>query len=287
MTHAEFDQALKTEGAYRTPDSRWQALRRLPGTVTARFYADFFWQAIKGARRMSSGMPAAEAIRRSSFGMLRACERVGGALDIAGLQHVQRQTGPVIFIGNHMSSYETTLLPVILFPFRDTTFIIKESLLDLPCFGALLQGLKAITVTRESPRKDLQSVFSQGAEFTAAGRSIVVFPQSTRSVILQPDKFSSIGVKLARRTETPIIPFAIKTDMWSNGAILKDYGQIHPERTVHVEFAPAFTVTDDKAAQQQVLDFVADRLTAWGGQVAEQDAETAPATPPTTEEAPQ
>ena len=75
-----------------------------------------------------------------------------------------------------------------------------------------------------------------GRERLAQGRSIIIFPQTTRSLGFDPKLFNSIGVKLARRAGVPVVPIALKTDAWGVGKLIKDFGKIHPEKTVLVDF---------------------------------------------------
>jgi 1-acyl-sn-glycerol-3-phosphate acyltransferase len=102
-----------------------------------------------------------------------------------------------------------------------------------------------------------------------AGISIVVFPQKTRSPLFDPAAFNSIGIKLAKRAQVPVVPLALKTDAWGNGACLKDFGKIDPAKEVHIAFGEPLRVQGSGAAEhQQVVEFIRGNLEAWGGKVA-------------------
>ncbi|MBW2177934.1 MAG: hypothetical protein JRH03_13480, partial [Deltaproteobacteria bacterium] len=47
--------------------------------------------------------------------------------------------------------------------------------------------------------------------------SVLVFPQTTRGLRFDPDKFNTLGIKLARRAKVPVIPVAVKADAWGVG----------------------------------------------------------------------
>ena len=57
-----------------------------------------------------------------------------------------------------------------------------------------------------------KAVLEGGKQRLQKGISIIVFPQTTRTVRFEPENFNSIGVKLAQRAKVPIIPLALRTD---------------------------------------------------------------------------
>ncbi len=264
-------QALRARGEYHTPPvagrPRWPTLRFYPRMLAQLAGSGLLTLRHRERLSYATYQPYAERI-------CHAVEAVGGQLHVTGFSAVLSAPNPVIFVCNHMSSLETFVLPAVLWPFRPTTFVLKESLLKYPLFGTALKALEPITVTRRDARADLKAVYEQGAERLGRGISLVIFPQSTRTDRLDPEKFNSIAVKLARRTNTPVLPVAAQTDFWGNGRWLKDFGPVRPERPVRLEFGPAFAVTQDKEAQQQLLAFIGERLDRW--RVADAAAGVAP-----------
>ncbi|PID74860.1 MAG: hypothetical protein CSB28_00985 [Desulfobacterales bacterium] len=142
------------------------------------------------------------------------------------------------------------------------TFIIKESLLHYPVFKYVMRSRNPIAVTRTNPRKDLQTVFSEGQDRLKKGISIVVFPQTTRALQFIPQKMSTIGTKLAQKAKVEIIPVALKTDAWENGSWIKDLGRINPQKKVHFAFGPPIG-TDKENRQQEVVNFIEEKLQGW------------------------
>jgi 1-acyl-sn-glycerol-3-phosphate acyltransferase len=198
----------------------------------------------------------------------RALEAAGVRFDISGLEHVAAVEGSCVFIGNHMSTLETFILPVILLPFKKITFVVKQSLMDYPVFGHVMRSRDPIAVGRTNPREDLRAVLEGGAARLGRGISLVIFPQTTRVPEFVPKEFNTIGIKLAKRADAPVIPFALKTDAWGNGRLVKDFGRIDPSRTVHFAFgAPLRVVQQGAAEHQQVIRFIIEKLRAWGGVV--------------------
>ena len=95
------------------------------------------------------------------------------------------------------------------------TFVIKESLKRYPLFKHVMLARKPIVVTRTDPRADLQTVLEQGKDCIERGLSVIIFPQTTRTVDFQRKRFNSIAVKLARRANVPVVPIALRTDGWT------------------------------------------------------------------------
>jgi 1-acyl-sn-glycerol-3-phosphate acyltransferase len=206
----------------------------------------------------------------SSYDVFRDIEGCGGRFYIKGIDNIRKIEGPAVFVSNHMSTLETLVFPVLIVPIKAASFVVKEKLVKGPVFGPIMSALDPITVTRKDPRKDLTDVLTQGAEKLARGRSIVIFPQSTRSVLFDPSKFNSLGIKLAARAGVPIIPAAIKTDFWTNGAILHGFGPLDRRQPINIEFGEALTITGrGKAEHQRIVEFISDRLRSWNVPVAE------------------
>ena len=206
----------------------------------------------------------------SSHELFRLIERCGGRFHIAGLDHIREIPGPVVFIGNHMSTLETMIFPGLIAPFREVTFVVKDSLVKHPFFGHVMRSRNPIVVSRSNSREDLMTVLNKGMDLLAKGISIVIFPQSTRNVEFNPSEFNSLGVKLAGRAGVPVVPVAIKTDFWENGKIFKDLGPIDRRKPVYIEFGKPMAVKGPgKTENEAIIDFISFHLKNWGGIVHE------------------
>jgi len=163
-----------------------------------------------------------------------------------------------------MSVLETLVLPCIIQPFREATFVVKKSLVDYPVFKHVMRSRDPVLVGRKDPREDLLSVMAGGRERLAQGRSIIIFPQTTRSSEFDPEQFNSIGVKLAARSGVPVVPIALKTDAWGVGRLLKDFGKIHPETTVHFCFGNPLVITGNgRVEHESIVRFIQEKLAKW------------------------
>jgi 1-acyl-sn-glycerol-3-phosphate acyltransferase len=255
------------DGAYRTvPGDRSLVARFFPSLGLYTRYAYLICSGSNSARR---GHYDDEDWSRTSLGLLRALEAVGVRIEITGTEHFSRLQGPCVFIGNHMSTLEAAVLPTIIQPLKRVTFIVKRSLVEYPIFGHIMRSRDPIVVGRTNPREDLKAVLEGGVERLQSGISIIVFPQTTRTVIFDPAAFNSIGIKLAKRAQVPVVPLALKTDAWANGRLVKDFGKIDPAKAVHFAFGQPLRVQGAGAAEhRQVVEFIRENLLSWGGTVA-------------------
>lgn len=200
----------------------------------------------------------------SSFEILRFIEMTGGIFHITGMENITKSPGSVLFISNHMSTLETMILPSIIGPHRELTFVVKESLVKHPLFGDVMRSRNPIIVGRTDPRIDLEAVMNGGAELLKNGISIVIFPQHTRSVEFRPEEFNSLGVKLAKKAGVEIVPIALKTDFWGNGKLIREIGPLDHNKPIHIKFGEPIQVAGNgKEENQRIIDFIKSSLEEW------------------------
>jgi 1-acyl-sn-glycerol-3-phosphate acyltransferase len=97
-----------------------------------------------------------------------------------------------------------------------------------------------------------------------AGRSVVIFPQTTRTPVFDPAQFNTIGIKLAKRAGVPAVPIALTTGAWGNGAFLKDYGRIDPSKKARFAFGKPLRIRDRGAEEhQEIIEFITGKLKEW------------------------
>jgi 1-acyl-sn-glycerol-3-phosphate acyltransferase len=257
-----------TQDTYHTePRKPGLISRLLPSFV---FYTDIIRIVRQASTRAKEGRYETPEWCESSMATLRALERVGITVEISGIDNFRGVDGPCVFIGNHMSTLETFVLPVIIAPIKDTTFVVKQSLVEYPVFKYVMRSRNPITVGRSNPRDDLKAVLDGGVERLRAGMSVIIFPQTTRTAAFDPEQFNSIGIKLAKKAGVPVIPIALKTDAWGNGRYLKDFGKVDPVKTVHFAFGEPLTIKDRGIEEhQRIIDFITMNLMEWGGQTVE------------------
>lgn len=256
------DLCLTSENVYQTAGAPASWLAGCCPTPV--FYAKILGIVYRGARLAKKGLYDNRSWIESSLTAVRALEIVGGRLEVHGLENVQRLPSPAVFIGNHMSILETFVLPCLIQPFRDVTFVVKQSLISYPLFGHVMRNRNPVVVGRENPREDLKTVLEEGRKRLEADISVVIFPQTTRSVEFDPGKFNTLGVKLAKRCSVPVVPLALKTDAWGLGRRIKDFGPIRPGKTVHFRFGEPLTIRGSgKDEHSRVVEFIQNNLAEW------------------------
>jgi 1-acyl-sn-glycerol-3-phosphate acyltransferase len=209
-----------------------------------------------------------EAWSDSSQEILRLLEKAGARFEISGINNIRKATKPVVFIGNHMSTLETMVLPGLIAPVTDVTFVVKMSLVRHPVFGPVMRSRNPVALERENPREDFARVMSEGSEILKGGRSIVIFPQGTRHDNFNREEFNTLGVKLAGRNDATIIPLALRTDFWKNGKLVKDLGPFDRSQKVCFRFGkPMKAKGREREAQSEVMEFISENLSAWGVRV--------------------
>lgn len=207
----------------------------------------------------------AAAWHASSLAVLHALESVGVQIQISGLPILNTVEGPCVLVANHMSTLETIVLPGIVQPYKDVTFVVKRGIVEYPVFKHIMRARDPIVVDRISPRADLARVLEEGPRILQSGRSIVVFPQTTRTHVFDPAQFNSIGVKLARQAGVPIVPAAVRSDAWGIGRFVKEFGRINPALPVRLAFGDPITLHGRGSAEHHAaVDFIRTMLQSWG-----------------------
>ncbi|EQA43377.1 acyltransferase [Leptospira broomii serovar Hurstbridge str. 5399] len=250
------------------PDRKRSILDRVLFRSDLAFLIGYFREIFASRKQCLKNEYTDEVWLESSGRILDVIEGCEGKFKIEGIEHVISPQGPVVFAGNHMSVLETFVFPYFLVAHRPVTYVVKESLVNGKVFGPIMRSRNPIAVGRTNPREDLVKVLEEGTAILKGGTSIVVFPQSTRTRTFDPSEFNSIAVKLASRAGVPVVPFAVKTDFWQNGKLLKDIGSLVRNRMIHMKFGtPLSVATDSRKNQEILLQFVLKNLKEWGVEI--------------------
>lgn len=250
------------DGAYATGSNRATLLGRLfPSLVYYTRMGPIVW---RSSRKAKKGLYDRLAWEKGSHEIIEALESVGIDFHVTGVQNIAAVQGPCVFIGNHMSTLETLALPAMILPFKRTTFVVKKSLVEYPVFKHIMTSCNPVVVGRTNPRDDFKVVIEEGGKRLQDGISVIVFPQTTRTPAFDPTQFNTIGVKLAKRANVPVIPLALKTDAWTNGKVIKDFGRIDPARKVCFAFGEPMEIRDKGREEQALLvSFIERHLGEW------------------------
>ncbi|MGB5717876.1 MAG: lysophospholipid acyltransferase family protein [Gammaproteobacteria bacterium] len=232
--------------------------------ATPVFYAKVIMIVATASRLAKRGIYKDNQWIRSSYHTVKALESVGGNFKIENANVFRELKTACVFVSNHMSVLETFVLPCLIQPSRDVTFVVKKSLIDYPFFKWVMRSRHPIVVGRENPREDLRAVLEQGQRRLKNNISVIIFPQTTRSEIFDPKAFNTLGVKLALRGNVPVVPVALKTDAWGIGRKYKDFGKIEPAKRVHFCFGePIHVKGSGKNEHKVIVDYITGKINAW------------------------
>lgn len=136
----------------------------------------------------------------------RVCLWLGGVrLKVVGAEHLPQQ-GPVVYMSNHQGNFDIpALFAALPVQFR---WLAKAELFRIPLFGLTMRAAGYIPVERQDRRLSIQSM-NLAAQRVAAGTSIMIFPEGTRSPDGRLLPFKKGGFILALQAQAPIVPIAI------------------------------------------------------------------------------
>lgn len=212
---------------------------------------------------------------KSSEATIRLTESIGARFTIENMAAIANLEGPAVILGNHMSTLETFALPCMIRPHGPVTFVVKKQLVEMPVFKHTMKSRNPIVLGRSNPREDLKTVLTEGEARLRDGMSVIVFPQKTRGPNWIPGEFNSIGIKMAKRAGVPVVPLALRTDVWGTGKRIRDMGPINPSLPVHFAFGDPIEVVDNgREAQEAVVNFITEKVRGWGVPVIEGNAAT-------------
>ena len=228
------------------------------------FYFNFGKILFKSRSQIKKGIYDNKKWAETSFDILKAIERCGGRFHIRGLDNLKKSDGPIVFISNHMSTLETVILPCLITLIHPVTFIVKKKLVKGPIFGPIMRSRDPILVGRKNPREDLITVLKRGKEILSHGRSIIVFPQSTRQIEFIPERFNTLGIKLAKNSGVKILPIALKTDFWGNGKLIRGFGKLDSKKAIYFEFGKPMNIqSNGKDEHKKIIEFIRFNLNKW------------------------
>jgi 1-acyl-sn-glycerol-3-phosphate acyltransferase len=126
-------------------------------------------------------------------------------LEVFGREKVPAD-GPVIYMSNHQGNFDILSL-FIAIP-RQFSWIAKEELFAIPVFGHSMLRAGYIPLDRSDGRRAFKSIEAAAATIRN-GRSVVIFPEGTRTPDGNLLPFKRGGFLLAAKAGVPIVPFTI------------------------------------------------------------------------------
>lgn len=163
--------------------------------------------------------------------------------------------GPVVLMSKHQSQWETFYLQVLHPPIAT---VLKKELLRVPFFGWGLGLLEPIAIDRKNPKQAIKDILEQGEHRLKLGRSVMIFPEGTRTPPGQVGNYARSGAMLACRAGVPIVPVAHNAGLfWPSKRFLKFPGVIEI-----VIGAPIDTSSgDSRAITEHVKQWIETEIT--------------------------
>lgn len=130
--------------------------------------------------------------------------------------------GPIVVMSNHASNFDILALQGF-FP-RSLSWIAKKELFSIPIFGHSMRYGGYIPLDRGDGRKALKSM-EEAADQIRGGKSVIIFPEGTRTRDGSLLPFKRGGFLLAAKAGVPVVPVTIKGSYQINpGGALRLYG---------------------------------------------------------------
>ncbi len=157
---------------------------------------------------------------------------------VKGLENLPKH-GAVV-MPKHQSTWETYFLCGFLEPYP--VFVYKKELHWIPFFGWGIKSLAWVAIDRTKKAAAFEQVKTSGQQIIDGGRSVIMFPEGTRTQIGAKTSYKAGGTRLACAINASIVPIAHNAGaLWSRGAWLKKPG------LVTVSFGPAIHSTNGEA----------------------------------------
>lgn len=129
----------------------------------------------------------------------------GGVIEVVGRDNLP-QAERLCFIANHQGAFD---IPITLATLPGPIgFIAKKELALLPVINVWMKGIGCIFIDRSNRRAALESI-EQGVQQLKQGRSMILFPEGTRSRGPQMNTFKHGSLKLPIRSKAVIVPITI------------------------------------------------------------------------------
>jgi 1-acyl-sn-glycerol-3-phosphate acyltransferase len=168
----------------------------------------------------------------------------GARVEVSGLENLPQKQG-VLFVANHQGAFDIPLLigfiPVL------KGFVSKKENFRLPIVSTWMRLLGCIVIDRGDLRQSVGAI-ARGVRDLRAGRSLVIFPEGTRSKSDNLQRFKEGSFKLATRSGAPIVPLTIDG---SYRLLEGNRGRIRPgvvRLTIHPLLAAGEWAACDKSA---------------------------------------
>lgn len=143
----------------------------------------------------------ARVVSRWASSLLRLA---GATVTVEGLEQIPDE--PVVFVCNHQGNFD---IPVMLTSLgRSVGLVAKKEMESVPLVNGWMKELCCVFLDRENPRAAV-SALNAAAAFVREGRSMVIFPEGTRSPDGEIGEYKGGAFKIAQKNGVKIVPMVI------------------------------------------------------------------------------
>lgn len=202
--------------------------------------------------------PSGNDVRRATkFWGEQLCRRCEVEVRTRGGESVA-WSEPLVVMANHQSLFDIPVLYAAL-P-KAFGMLAKQELFRVPFFGAAMREVGCVPIDRDDRRSSRESI-REAAERVRAGRSIVVFPEGTRSKDGRIQGLKKGPFHLVQLAEVPIVPVGIH----GTRDVLSRDGLVVRGGTVEVAIGEPIRIEPGLEGRERARSAVRERLIELSG----------------------
>ena len=164
-----------------------------------------------------------------AWGLVWLLDKVADVkMEIRGREHLGEE--PVLIAAKHQSAWDTFIFHLLL---NDPAMVMKRELFWIPFYGWYARKWRMIGIDRSGHASALKGMVRAARREIASGRSVVIFPEGTRSTVGTRIPYQPGIAALYRALGMPMVPVAVNSGaFWPRRSFLKKPG------TIILEFLP-------------------------------------------------
>lgn len=153
---------------------------------------------------------------------------LGIRYELRGLENCPE--GAAIYAAKHQSAWDVLIFNLLI---DDCAYVLKRELYRIPFWGWYVWRVGSVGIDRSGGARALRGMVEQAKSLLAHGRSIIVFPQGTRTPVGEHRPYLPGTTALYLGSDVPVVPVALNSGVfWPRRTFRKSPG------TITVEFLP-------------------------------------------------
>ena len=169
---------------------------------------------------------------------------LGLTFEQRGLENIPDE--PVIFAAKHQSAWDTMYF---LWLKNDNAYVMKGELNRIPFWKWYMNKCQHVVVDRSGGPSAMRQMISDVSDILISGRSIVIFPEGTRTAPGDTKLYHPGVAALYSHTNAKIIPVALNSGLfWGRRQFIKKPG------TLAIQFLPPIPKNLDRKAFMKELE---------------------------------